>query len=79
MARIHARVRGVYGESDNRIGATIPATDSTMHRLHKQFDWAVYPGTGHGFLKPGRQGSDGPQVEKAWGDILGFLREALGR
>ncbi len=79
MARIHARVRGVYGESDNRIGATLPGTDSTMHRLHKQFDWAVYPGTGHGFLKPGRQGSDGPQVEKAWGDILGFLRENLGR
>ena len=79
MANIRARVRGVYGENDNRIDATLPMVDSTMRRLGKRFDYTIYPATGHGFLKPGRQGSDGPQVEKAWTDIIGFLRETLGR
>lgn len=79
MGRIQARVRGIYGENDARINASLPMVDSTMRRLGKQFDQTIYPGTGHGFLKPGRQGSDGPQVERAWGDILGFLRETLGR
>ena len=79
MARIQARVRGVYGENDARIDATLPATDSAMKRLGKRFEYTIYPGTGHGFLKPGRAGSDGPQVPRAWGDILGFFRETLGR
>ena len=39
----------------------------------------VYPGTGHGFLKPGRQGCDGPQVERAWKRILEFYRARLGK
>lgn len=79
MRGIGARVRGVYGENDNRINATLPMVDSTMRRLGKRFDHTIYPGTGHGFLKPGRQGSDGPQVERAWGDVITFLRDALGR
>ena len=45
MARIHAGVLGVYGESDARIGATIPATDSTMRRLHKDYFHNTYAGT----------------------------------
>lgn len=79
MQRIQARVRGIYGENDARITASLPWVDSTMKRAGKQFAQTIYPGTGHGFLKPGRQGSDGPQVEKAWTDIIGFLRETLGR
>jgi hypothetical protein len=39
----------------------------------------TYDGTGHGFLKPGRQGSDGPEVERAWTRIINFYRETLGR
>jgi carboxymethylenebutenolidase len=79
LGRIQARVRGVYGENDARINASLPMVDSTMRRLGKHFDQTIYPATGHGFLKPGRVGSDGPQVERAWGDIIGFLRETLGR
>ena len=73
MARIHAPVLGVYGESDARIGATIPRTDSLMTALGKSYQHDTYPGTGHGFLRPGRQGSDGPQVAHAWDRIFGFL------
>ena len=79
MGRIRAGVIGVYGENDARIDATIPATDSMMKTLGKDYYHSTYPGTGHGFLRPGRMGSDGPQVDAAWSDILNFLRDRLGR
>jgi len=43
----------------------------------KSFTYQTYPGTGHGFLRPGREGSDGPQVEKAWRNILDFFKKEL--
>ena len=79
MRRINARVRGIYGENDARINAALPMVDTAMRQAGKRFEPTIYPGTGHGFLKPGRQGSDGPQVERAWTDIVGFFRETLGR
>jgi carboxymethylenebutenolidase len=79
LKRIQARVLGVYGENDARINAALPSVDSTMKAEKKSFQFDTYPGTGHGFLKPGRQGSDGPQVERAWSRIIAFYRETLNR
>lgn len=79
LSRINARVLGVYGENDARINAALPSVDSAMKASGKSFAYETYPGTGHGFLKPGRQGSDTPQVERAWQNIVGFYREILGR
>lgn len=78
LKRIHASVLGVYGENDARINASLPSVDSTMKAEKKAFQYDTYPGTGHGFLKPGRQGSDGPQVERAWSRIIAFYKETLG-
>ena len=50
-----------------------------MEKYGKTFTQEVYPGTGHGFLKPGRQGSDGPEPERAWTRILEFYRARLGK
>jgi carboxymethylenebutenolidase len=79
LSRIEARVLGVYGENDARINASIPSVDSSMKAAKKSFEYDIYPGTGHGFLKPGRQGSDTPQVDKAWERIVAFYRETLGK
>ena len=70
---------GIYGENDERIDATLPGTVAAMQSAGKTFTHEVYPGAGHGFLKPGRQGSDGPQVERAWTRILEFYRARLGK
>jgi carboxymethylenebutenolidase len=78
LARIEAPILGVYGEKDARIDASLPQVAARLKALGKSFDYATYPGTGHGFLRPGRQGSDGPQVEKAWTNILAFFRAKLG-
>jgi carboxymethylenebutenolidase len=77
--RIQAPVLGIYGEDDARIDATLPTVVAAMQSAGKTFNHEVYPGTGHGFLKPGRQGSDGPQVERAWKRILEFYRARLGK
>ena len=77
LSRIQARVLGVYGENDARINAALPAVDSAMKANGKRFQYEMYPGTGHGFLKPGRQGYDTPQMERAWERIVAFYEETL--
>ena len=61
LARIAAPVYGFYGGDDERINATLPATEAAMKELGKKFEPVVYEGAGHGFL---RQGED-PQASEA--------------
>ena len=77
MQSIEAPVLGVYGENDARINADLDRVERQMEAAGKSFEHDIYPETGHGFLKPGRNGSDGPQVERAWERVLGFFGEHL--
>lgn len=77
MGGIRASVLGVYGEDDARINAALPDVERQMKAAGAKFRYDNYPGTGHGFLKPGRKGSDGPEVERAWGRILEFYEQTL--
>jgi carboxymethylenebutenolidase len=79
MRRIKAPVLGIYGENDARISASLPDVNAAMQADGKTFTYEVFPGTGHGFLKPGREGSDGPQVERAWKRIVEFYQARLGK
>ncbi len=79
IKRIKAPVLGIYGENDERITGALPQVTAQMQSAGKTFTPEVFPGTGHGFLKPGRQGSDGPQVERAWKRILDFYHARLGK
>ncbi len=79
LGRITAPILGVYGESDARIDETLPGLSARLRAMGKPFEYDIYPGTGHGFLRPGRQGSDGPQVDRAWERIMGFYGRTLGR
>jgi carboxymethylenebutenolidase len=78
MAAIKAPVLGLYGGNDARINATIPATDSTMKRLGKSYEYHIFDGAGHGFLR----GQDGNEANtaasvQAWPKTIAFLREKL--
>jgi carboxymethylenebutenolidase len=75
---IRARVLGVYGEDDARINATLPDVSRQMTAAGASYRYDIYPGTGHGFLKPGRRGSDTPAVEQAWAAILSFFAGTIG-
>lgn len=80
MAAIKAPVLGLYGGSDARITATVPGTDSTMKRLSKSFEFHVYDGAGHGFLR-GQDQNDGANLkatQDAWPRTVAFLKAKLG-
>jgi len=66
-----------YGPAPD--SAALARVQRQMRAMGKRFAAETHPGTGHGFLKPGRQGNDGPEVERAWTRILGFYRETLGK
>jgi carboxymethylenebutenolidase len=78
LARVHIPVLGVYGEDDARITAALPTVVSQLEAQGVPFPHDSYPGTGHGFLKPGRRGSDGDQPAIAWERILAFFQKYLG-
>jgi carboxymethylenebutenolidase len=81
MAAIRAPVLGHYGGNDARINMTIPATDSTMKRLGKSYEFHIHEGAGHGFLS-GQEGANGANAaasRAAWPRTIAFLREKLAQ
>lgn len=81
MSTIQAPVLGLYGGSDARINATIPATDSAMKAGGKSYQHQVFDGAGHGFLRA-QEGQDGANLkasQAAWPATLEFLRTHMGK
>ena len=80
MAAIKAPVLGLYGGSDARINATIPATDSTMKQLGKSYEYHIFDGAGHGFLR-GQDNSPAnlAAAQQAWPKTVAFFRAKLGK
>lgn len=55
IGRIAAPVYGFYGAEDQRVNATIGSTEELMNRHGKVYDYEIYDGAGHAFM---RQGAD---------------------
>jgi len=55
IARIKAPVYGFYGENDQRSNAGIQETEKMMMEAGKKYDYVIYPGAGHAYM---RQGDD---------------------
>jgi carboxymethylenebutenolidase len=80
MGAIKAPVLGLYGGNDARINATIPATDSAMKSLGKSYEWHLFDGAGHGFLR-GQDGNapNSAAAAAAWPKTIAFFRAKLGK
>lgn len=75
LARLKAPGLGVYAEKDARISLSVPGTDSLMKKLGKSYQYRIYPGVGHGFIRS----RDIPAVtDTAWMDVITFFRKSLG-
>jgi carboxymethylenebutenolidase len=80
LAAIKAPVLGLYGGSDARITATVPGTDSTMKQLGKSYEYAVFEGAGHGFLRGQDQTpANLAAAQQAWPKTVAFFRAKLGK
>lgn len=74
IARIRAKGLGVYAEHDARINAQLPDLLAALKATGKDYRHAVYPGTGHGFLRT----RDNPAAaDSAWRAIVRFFRTEL--
>lgn len=74
VARIRAHGLGVYAERDARINAGLPDVLAALRAAGKEYEHAIYPGVGHGFLRT----RDVPAVaDSAWGVVVRFLRAQL--
>ena len=74
LARIRAKGLGVYAENDARINAGLPDAVATLQAAGKDYQYAVYPGVGHGFLRSREK----PEVaDSAWTAVIRFFRAQL--
>jgi carboxymethylenebutenolidase len=80
LAAVKAPVLGLYGGTDARIAATIPATDSAMKALGKTYEPHLFEGAGHGFARQqtGQNGANAAAIREAWPLTINWFRKYLG-
>jgi carboxymethylenebutenolidase len=64
-AKIKPPVYGFYGGNDQRVNATIPASENAMKAAKKMFEYKIYDGAGHGFYRAGEDPSGTEANKKA--------------
>ncbi len=76
---VRAPVLGLYGGSDARVDATIPAADSALRALGRTYSHTIYPGAGHGFLRQqtGMDGANLTATRAAWPATIEWFRKHL--
>ncbi len=79
LSKIETPVLGLYAEDDARVNVTIEPARDEMNRLGKTFEYYIYPGAGHGFVRQqgGRDGANLSAAEQAWEQMYVFLQEYL--
>ena len=79
LAAIRAPVLGLYGGNDARVNATVPPADSAMKRLGKMFEYSMFDGAGHGFLRAqeGANGANAKASQEAWPKTVAWFNRHL--
>ncbi|HSK18032.1 MAG TPA: dienelactone hydrolase family protein [Longimicrobiales bacterium] len=80
LSRVNAPVLGLYGGDDARVNASVPPADSALKALGKPYEYHMFDGAGHGFLRDqqGRDGANMAATRRAWPMTVAFFREHLG-
>ena len=78
IERITVPVYGFYGGNDQRINASIPETEEWMKKAGKTYDYVIYQGAGHGYMRQGDSPTATPEntdaKNKSWTRIEEILR-----
>ena len=79
LVNVKAQVLGLYGGDDARVNATIEPASAEMKKLGKVYEYEIFEGAGHGFLRQqaGRNGANLRATQKAWPRMLEFLKKNL--
>jgi carboxymethylenebutenolidase len=79
--RIEAPVYGFYGGNDQRVNATIDDSDAMMKKAGNTYDYEIYEGAGHAFMRRGDEPDaqeDDPNVQarnKSWDRLKSILEK----
>ncbi len=52
-ANITAPIYGFYGGADQRVNSTLPSSEAAMKHYQKQYEYEVYEGAGHAYMRSG--------------------------
>lgn len=74
LAKVHDRVLGLYGETDERITSRVPAVAQAMKEAEKPLEPEIYAGASPAFFN---DRSERYQAEAAWTRTILFLRTHL--
>ena len=79
LSKVHAPVLGLYGGSDARIGVLVPKGDSILHRLSRTYEYSMFAGAGHGFLRDqaGQEGANLSATQQAWPKTIAWFQKYL--
>jgi carboxymethylenebutenolidase len=78
LAKIHAPVLGISGETDERITSRVPEVDAAMKRLGKTYEYKIYPGAPHAFFNDTNAERYKPEAaNQAWAETHAFLKKHL--
>lgn len=55
IAKIEAPVYGFYGGEDQRVNATISETEKLMKEAGNTYEYKIYPGAGHAYMRRGAE------------------------
>ena len=81
IARIKVPVMLLNGSRDARISAAMPALDSLMKAMGKEYSGSNYEGATHGFLARRNEAAKDADLEAskdAWPRTIAFLKKNLG-
>lgn len=76
---IKAPVLGLYGENDARVNATIAPMDSAAKANRIEYQYRIFTGAGHGFLRQqdGANGANLAAAQQAWPLTVDWFRRYL--
>ena len=79
LVGLHTPVLGLYGGDDARVVATVGPAAVVTKKLKKSYEYEIYDGAGHGFLRAqsDRKGANLHASEQAWPRMIGFLKKHL--
>lgn len=79
LANIKAPVLGLFGglKEDARIGATIAPTEAKLKELKKTYEFHVFDGAAHGFLRAqgGNNGANLKASQEAWPKTIAWIKK----
>ena len=89
LAKITKPIMLLSGSKDPRIGAGMPALDSAMKAMHKDYFGKNYEGAVHGFMRaqndpkatpdPAEEQANLAAAKEAWPKTIAFLKKNLGK